>query len=56
MGRDDTHRAVGGDEHDISKSLIHGFCALCASPWPCEAEQELQRERIAAIRRKDGEE
>lgn len=45
-----THRAVGGAEHDVGQTLIHGYCALCATPWPCEAELELQRARLDAIR------
>ena len=45
-----THRAVSGIEHDPSRSLFHGCCALCANPWPCDAEQELQAARLAAIR------
>lgn len=45
-----THRAVSGIEHDPSRSLFHGCCALCANPWPCDAEKELQAARLAAIR------
>lgn len=42
------HRAVGGIEHDPSRSLFHGCCAICAVEWPCAAERELQKARLAA--------
>lgn len=32
------HRAVGGAEQDVSKSLLHGYCKICVTPWPCETE------------------
>lgn len=30
------HRAVHSAEHDPAHGMIHGYCAVCGIPWPCE--------------------
>jgi flagellar biosynthesis/type III secretory pathway protein FliH len=44
------HRAVGGAEQDVSRSLLHGYCAVCVTPWPCDSEKELHAARLEATR------
>jgi threonine dehydrogenase-like Zn-dependent dehydrogenase len=46
------HRAVGGMEHDPARSLLHGCCAVCVTPWPCSHEQALAAAEIQAIERR----
>lgn len=30
------HRAVGSEEHAPFMGKLHGCCAVCNTPWPCE--------------------
>ncbi len=45
------HRAVGSTEHDPSVSAYHGYCRICAVPWPCEAQvnADAAATRLAAL-------
>lgn len=39
------HRACCGSEHDASQGKLHGYCAVCGVPWPCDfatGEREAQ--------------
>jgi hypothetical protein len=36
MAQIQAHRACTGEEHDVANGKIHGFCVVCAVPWPCE--------------------
>ena len=29
------HRACCGSEHDPASGKFHGYCVVCAVPWPC---------------------
>lgn len=43
------HRAVGSAEHDPSQSLLHGDCAICVTPWPCDVEKATHPEVYKTI-------
>lgn len=38
------HVPVTGTQHDPANGLLHGYCARCRVPWPCEYSPEYKKE------------
>lgn len=40
------HRAVGSEEHAPFMGKLHGNCAVCNIPWPCETASYFMRKPL----------